>query len=39
VGTEVVVRQPGGDASVQLRPETALLSGPVQRIARIEVDT
>jgi diaminopimelate epimerase len=38
VGTEVVVRQPGGDASVQLRPETALLSGPVQRIARIEVD-
>jgi diaminopimelate epimerase len=38
VGTEVVVRQPGGDAHVWLRPDTAVLSGPVHRIARIEAE-
>lgn len=38
VGPSVTVHQPGGDADVELRPDTAVLSGPTQRIARIEVD-
>jgi diaminopimelate epimerase len=38
VGTRVVVHQPGGDAEVELRPDTVVLTGPAQRIARVEVD-
>ena len=38
VGARVVVRQPGGAAEVELGPDTIVLSGPVERIARIEVE-
>ena len=38
VGTDVVVHQPGGAAHVRLTADTAVLSGPVHRIARIEVE-
>ena len=38
VGTSVVVHQPGGDALIELTPDTAVLSGPVHRIARVEVE-
>ena len=37
-GTRVVVHQPGGDAEVELRDDTVILTGPSQMIARIEVD-
>ena len=39
VGSLVVVHQPGGDAEVELRPDTVILTGPAQRIARVEVDS
>ncbi|HEX2063487.1 MAG TPA: hypothetical protein VHE80_03595, partial [Acidimicrobiales bacterium] len=38
VGAHVVVRQPGGAAEVELGPDTIVLSGPVERIARVEVE-
>ena len=38
VGTTVTVHQPGGDAVVELRDDTILLTGPAQRIATIEVE-
>ena len=38
VATPVVVHQPGGDAHVDLRPDTAVLSGPVTLVARVEVE-
>ncbi len=38
VGAHVVVRQRGGAAEVELGPETIVLTGPVERIARVEVD-
>lgn len=38
VGPRVVVRQPGGDVVVELKDAVALLSGPAQRIAVVEVD-
>ncbi|MDP9386674.1 MAG: diaminopimelate epimerase, partial [Actinomycetota bacterium] len=38
VGPRVVVHQPGGDAEVEVRPDTVILTGPAQRIARVEVD-
>ena len=38
VGADVVVHQPGGAAHVDLTADTVVLSGPVQRIARIEVE-
>lgn len=38
VGSNVTVHQPGGAAEVELRPDTAVLGGPTQIIARIEVD-
>lgn len=37
-GTRVTVHQPGGDGIVDLRPNTVVLTGPTQRIARISVD-
>ncbi|MDP9071488.1 MAG: diaminopimelate epimerase [Actinomycetota bacterium] len=37
VGPDVVVHQPGGDAHVELT-DTVVLSGPVHRIARVEVE-
>ena len=38
VGTVVTVHQRGGDAIVELKGDTILLTGPAQRIARIEVE-
>ena len=38
VGERVTVLQPGGPAEVELRSDGVVLSGPTQRIARIEVD-
>jgi diaminopimelate epimerase len=38
VGTKVIVHQPGGDAVVELRDDTILLTGPAQFIATIEVE-
>lgn len=38
VGSTVTVHQPGGAAHIELRPDTVVLSGPTQRIARIQVD-
>ena len=38
VGTRAVVHQLGGDAEVEVRPDTVLLTGPSQLIARVEVD-
>jgi len=38
VGPTVIVHQPGGAADIELRSDTIVLSGPAQRIARIEVD-
>jgi diaminopimelate epimerase len=38
VGPRVVVHQPGGDAVVELGPDTVVLTGPAQRIARVEVE-
>ena len=38
VGARVVVHQPGGDAEVEVRPDTVVLTGPAQRIARVEVE-
>lgn len=38
VGSNVTVHQPGGAAEVELRPDTVVLGGPTQIIARIEVD-
>ena len=38
VGRHVVVHQPGGDAEVELRPDTVVLTGPAQRIARVEAE-
>jgi diaminopimelate epimerase len=37
VGERVVVHQVGGDAEVDLRPDGVVLSGPTERVARIEV--
>jgi len=37
VGAKVVVHQPGGDATVELRGETMILTGPADHIATIEV--
>jgi diaminopimelate epimerase len=37
VGTSVTVHQRGGDAVVELKDETALLTGPAVRIAAVEV--
>ena len=38
VGEVVTVHQPGGDALVELKPDTILLTGPATRIATIDVD-
>ena len=38
VGERVVVHQVGGDAEVELRPDGVVLSGPTERVARIEVE-
>ena len=38
VGARVVVHQPGGDAEVEVRPDTVVLTGPAQRIAHVEVE-
>ena len=38
VGARVVVHQPGGDAEVEVRPDTVVLTGPTRRIARVEVE-
>lgn len=38
VGPRVVVHQPGGDAEVEVRPDTVILTGPAQVVARVEVD-
>ena len=38
VGARVVVHQPGGDAEVEVRPDTVVLTGPSQRVARVEVE-
>jgi diaminopimelate epimerase len=38
VGTVVTVHQPGGDALVELKEDTILLTGPTTRIARIELE-
>jgi diaminopimelate epimerase len=37
IGTSTTVHNPGGDVQVELKPETVLLTGPAQFIARIEV--
>jgi diaminopimelate epimerase len=37
-GNVVIVHQPGGDALVELKADTILLTGPATRIATIEVD-
>ncbi len=38
VGPRVVVHQPGGDAEVEIRPDTVILTGPSELVARVEVD-
>jgi diaminopimelate epimerase len=38
VGDVVTVHQPGGDALVELKPDTILLTGPTTRIAAVHVD-
>jgi diaminopimelate epimerase len=38
VGTVVTVHQPGGDALVELKEDTILLTGPTTRIARIDLN-
>lgn len=38
VGTSVTVHQPGGAAQVELRPDRVVLTGPAERVARVEVD-
>lgn len=38
VGAHVVVHQSGGDAEVELRSDTVILTGPAQLVARVEVD-
>ena len=38
VGTAVTVHQPGGDALVELKADTILLTGPATRVARIDID-
>ncbi|HEX2039465.1 MAG TPA: diaminopimelate epimerase, partial [Acidimicrobiales bacterium] len=38
VGTRVTVRQPGGDAIVELGADGVVLIGPSQRIGKVEVD-
>ncbi|MGH9165021.1 MAG: diaminopimelate epimerase, partial [Acidimicrobiales bacterium] len=38
VGPRVTVHQPGGAAQVELRPDTVILTGPAQRIGRVEVE-
>ena len=38
VGAHVTVHQPGGDGIVDVRPNTIVLTGPTERIARISVD-
>lgn len=37
VGPQVVVHQPGGDATVELKGETMILSGPAMHVATVEV--
>ena len=37
VGSRVTVSQPGGNATVDMKPETILLSGPAEHIATVEV--
>lgn len=37
VGPRVVVHQPGGDAEVEVGPETVVLTGPAEYVARVEV--
>jgi diaminopimelate epimerase len=37
VGTSVIVHNPGGDVIVDLKPETALLTGPAQLIGEVSV--
>ena len=37
VGTTVTVHQLGGDAIVELKPETIILTGPTQLIAKVDV--
>lgn len=37
VGARVVVHQPGGDATVELKGETMVLSGPADHVATVEV--
>jgi len=36
-GGKVIVHQPGGDATVELRGDTMMLSGPADHIATVEV--
>ncbi len=36
VGTSVVVTNPGGDVTVDIKPDTLLLSGPTRFVARVE---
>lgn len=38
VGPRVVVHQPGGDAEVEVRPDTVILTGPATRVARVEAE-
>lgn len=38
VGAHVTVHQPGGDARVDLLPDSVVLTGPAERVARVEVD-
>ena len=38
VGPRVVVHQPGGDVQVELGAHSVTLTGPVQHVARVEVD-
>jgi diaminopimelate epimerase len=38
VGPRVTVHQPGGDAFVELRGDTVVLTGPAVRVARVEVE-
>jgi diaminopimelate epimerase len=37
-GSVVTVHQPGGDALVELKADTILLTGPATRIATVDVD-
>ena len=38
VGSRVVVHQPGGDAEVEIGPDSVVLTGPARRVARVEVE-